>query len=284
MKNLTLTLLFVFSFSFLNNAVFAKKLTLNPKIGATYNYAMSNKMNINMNMMGMEMSIIMDLKNKYSINVKNTTDSKYNCSSTISDFSLKFKTIPETPIPDSVSNKLDGANFQQDFTLSKDGTISNQGAIKGFDKIEEAMSNFNFNGLSSLNGAESIFVPLYKKDFKIGDTCLVDLSKKIDSVETVSRVSYKYMGALDTLGYKCLKFNFKSLEFNVNSKMNKMGIDMTINSDMDMNGIAYIEEKTGFLVFSKTNIDGEMRIALGGQYNQMTNSTITNSSEILRTK
>ena len=97
-----------------------------------------------------------------------------------------------------------------------------------------------------------------------------------------NKYSYTYLGDKDTLGFKCAKFKFKSINAATKQNINQMGMDMVVDSEMDIQGFLLLDLNDGICVNSTSKIEGEVRAAISGQYSQMTNSSINSTIEITR--
>jgi len=111
-------------------------------------------------------------------------------------------------------------------------------------------------------------VELPEKEVKIGDTWNVStpdtLQQGGNKFVVTPNLTYTVAGEVDTLGYKCVRLNYKGTTA-IKGEGKNMGMNLFIEGEGPNQGTAYFASKEGLLVAMLGSSDLEMTIALTGQ-------------------
>jgi len=112
------------------------------------------------------------------------------------------------------------------------------------------------------------FIELPEKEVKIGDswtTSTPDTSTQMNSkIILTPTATYTLAGEVDTLGYKCLRLNYKGKTSITGNGVN-MGMNFSIEGEGPISGTAYFAPKEALLVAVVGDSDLETTVALTGQ-------------------
>ena len=229
----------------------ANQISLNPKENNNYNFKSKMNMQMSMKMMGMDINMSMDMNSSNGIKILKNTSSSLEVSSTVKDIDFKIKMIPDMPLPKDAKFDMSKMVLSQDLSFDKNGKILKEGEMKGLEDLKASMPQLNMGGFGNNSFSnQSLFVPIYNKDLKIGDSIIIDLANKSGDSSSQIKYSYTYLGDKDTLGFKCAKFKFKSINAATKQNINQMGMDMVVDSEMDIQGFLLLDLNDGICVNS----------------------------------
>jgi hypothetical protein len=135
-----------------------------------------------------------------------------------------------------------------------------------------AIDSINLPGVMAQSGVSRQsafrFIELADKAVKIGDSWTVSTADT--SVQAGGKIivntnaTYTVAGAVDTLGYKCLRLTYNG-KIRLKGNGVNMGMDFSIEGEGPTSGTAYFAPKEGRLVAVVGNSDLETTVALTGQ-------------------
>jgi hypothetical protein len=276
MKNLlTESILILFLFCF-TSTLFAQgsfKLQYNFEKGKVYHYNSDGQTDITQSMMGQEMKIKVNTNLYSKMEIEDTSPDSF-----VSVYSLDSGKVRTTmPMRDTTMNLDNLVNKRTRLTFSKVGKI-----IKV--EIIDSVKGSGMEIINQLRGEAYKCVFLPEKEINFGE---IWNSTDLDSINMLggklihhSNNDYTLVGKIDTLGYSCIKIEYKGKTTSEGSAK-IMGMDLVIEGSGKNTGVIYFDLKEGIVIYSASQIDNEMTMAATGEQNmiipisQSTKSTVT---------
>jgi len=229
--------------------------------GQHLKYLTSVKTDQSMEMMGQEMTSVVEGTSLMHIDVENVD---------------KDGSVTMVYALDSLSTHVKSQNPPMDSTFRNPegllGKRTRQVMSALGKKIKSTVvDSVKLSGMAAQMGGQHSSLHLIEfpgKDVKLGETWKV---AKTDTMEqgggkVVLSPDHTYtVGAeVDTLGYKCVRIAYSGT-VKIKGEGKNMGMNFFVEGEGPSNGIAYFAPKDGLLIVATNNVDLEMTIALTGQ-------------------
>ena len=156
-------------------------------------------------------------------------------------------------------------------------------------KIEE-VDTLKLTGLAAQVGGQQNalqFPMLSREAVGVGSTwTAADVDSQVNQGMKIyirPTTTYKVDAELDTLGYKCLRIQYKG-SVKMDGEGQQMGMKIVLDGEGENEGVMYFAPREGRLVYVDSNSDIEMNIALTGQMTMTMPSTISTRAKMVLLK
>lgn len=237
---------------------------------SSYAYVNTSKVTQEMTVMDQDLTTQISVDTKYRINITDAIMKQYTLSCVYDTVRIRSSVAgleSIAPRKDStlVFSALAGA--VETVTIAPNGTVlsSSMSMSKEASAMMASISN------NALSGMRRFLIVYPSKEIAPGETWTTSTTDTMSgrsmsgNVITATDLTLRFERLVDTLGFHCAVISSTSTKMSVLGTVQQSGVDMTIDGNGSIKGVAYMDVTDGMPVLSSATVDMDTRLAMVGQ-------------------